>query len=289
MLSKEVLKRNKLVQNIYARHRKFYAKTAVDLERVALGLRVKRGHKDYTKFVIIGCGRSGTNLLRSLLNSHSKIIAFGEIFRRYGEIGWSMPGYNKTPGELSLISSDPVQFLDKYVFRRYPIQVSAVAFKLFYYHAQNDEWRPIWSYLQNNKNIHIIHLRRKNMLATRLSKEFAFRTNLWEKRNDTVLDNPQIELDYQRLIEAFEKTREFEQRTDLAFNKHKKICITYEDLCDNNELIIKQVLDFLGLEYESTKTNLCKQNKKKLSDSISNYHALKDKFRGTSWSEYFVD
>jgi hypothetical protein len=44
-------------------------------------------HRDYTRFIILGRSRSGSNYLRGLLNSHRRIVAFGELFRSDEAIG----------------------------------------------------------------------------------------------------------------------------------------------------------------------------------------------------------
>jgi LPS sulfotransferase NodH len=287
---KRKLKKNIMVQMIYNQYLKLYSRTSLNLEHFALDLNLKNGGRDYKKFVIVSRGRSGTNLLRSLMNSHSRIVVFGEIFRRHGKIGWNMPGYHPTHSQLSIINHNPVQFIEKHLFRKFPIKISAVGFKLFYYHAHNDEWASLWPYIINNKDIYIIHFRRENILANQLSLEIAFRTNQWENKSaDTASDQIKIALEYQSCLNHFMKTREFERQTEIAFKEHSKINVTYEELCDNREKVMKQIYDFLSLEYEPVKTNLRKQNTSKLSDKISNYYELKRKFANSPWAEFFEE
>ncbi len=50
-------------------------------------------NRNYTKFIILGRSRVGSNMLRSILNGHRGIISFGELFRRQGEVGWGIPYY----------------------------------------------------------------------------------------------------------------------------------------------------------------------------------------------------
>jgi hypothetical protein len=65
----------------------------VNIKQKALDTGLQPGHMAYTRFVIISQGRSGT----SLLNDHPQVTVFGEVFRKYGAIGWERPDYHPTP------------------------------------------------------------------------------------------------------------------------------------------------------------------------------------------------
>ena len=47
--------------------------------------------------------------------------------------------------------------------------------------------------------------------------------------------------------------------------------------------------EFLNLKMENLKSSFEKQNTKTLSEVISNYGELKEKFKGTPWIEFFED
>src|SRR5688572_26178109 len=108
------------------------------LARAVINARSLGGNYSYRKFVIVGTARTGSTLLIELLNSHSQALAFGELFRSNDSIGWDVPPFVKRQDAktLSLYRSDPNLFLKKHVFRRWPRNILAVGFKLFYYHAR---------------------------------------------------------------------------------------------------------------------------------------------------------
>lgn len=287
---KERLKQNKLVFNTYRRTRRSFLITKTAVLQQALDVGLLPNHDNYTRFVIISRGRSGTSFLRSMLNDHPQVTTFGEIFRTYGEIGWDRPDYRATKAQLNLIQTDPVSFLEKALFRTYPKETMAVGFKLFYYHAQNSEWKPVWQYLQDSPEIRVIHLRRENVLATHLSLRRAFMTNKWNSKSDKSEDSPMITLTYEDCLEAFEATKQFEHDTDAFFAGHKyKLDMTYETLSSDTQAEMKRVQTFLGLEYFPTRTRLRKQNKKSLAESIANYEELRHRFVGTEFQRYFED
>ena len=85
------------------------------LQNLCLDKGLIDGHREYERFVILGRARTGSNFLRGLLNSHSQVVAFGEIFREYeftdyDTIGWDYPGYGTTKHLLHLVRSEPVFF-----------------------------------------------------------------------------------------------------------------------------------------------------------------------------------
>lgn len=93
------------------------------LKNLALTLGIRDGHSDYCKFIILTRGRSGSNFLRGLLNSHNQIVTFGELFRSYDSIGWDLPDYDKYLQSRSLktlIQNNPDRFLKEKVFKKIP-------------------------------------------------------------------------------------------------------------------------------------------------------------------------
>lgn len=287
--AKDWLKQYKWIAGSYRTLRQTLRTTQVQVRNVALDAGLLPGHTGYTRFVIISRGRSGTSLLRSLLNDHAQVVTFGEIFRKFGAIGWDRRDYQTTEAQLAMIETAPVAFLETYLFRKFPKRVTAVGFKLFYYHARNPEWEPVWQYLQDRPEIKIIHLKRQNILATHLSLRRAFLTNKWSNGSGRQEEAPRLTLTYAECREAFEKTREWEVLIDTTFTGPRKLDMRYEALSRDREAEMKRVQAFLGLDYQPMQPHLHKQNRQTLAESIVNYEELKDKFSGTPWEQFFVD
>ncbi len=251
-----------------------------------------KSHLDYNKFIILGKGRAGSNLLRGLLNSHSNIIVFGELFRESNSIGWEFPFYNEclqSTHFISLMQNEPINFLEKKVFRKYHPQVLAVGFKLFYYHAQNDSRQVIWSYLKEQKNIKIIHLQRNNTLKELLSLRKAFKTNQWTNTNGVKEEAFSITLDYEDCLREFIHSQQIKSQYNIFFQDHPIINVVYENLSDDYETELKKVQDFLEVDNKPVKPLTYKQSRQPLKEAISNYFELKQKFQGTSWEPFFED
>jgi len=259
------------------------------IQNIALDIGLLDGHEDYTRFIILGRSRSGSNFLRGLLNAHSQVVVLGELFQNQAAIGWAYPGYLETRQLLSLFHNEPVRFLEDKVFKRFPKRIRAVGFKIFYYHAQNDNWEPVWDYLIGQKDLKVIHIKRKNILRTHLSRKLAAMTDNWVNTTGGKSDHKGVTLDYEECLRDFEQTREWEQSYDRHFAGHENIEITYEDLALDYASQIVRLQDFLGIMREEVKPQTFKQSSQPLSQAITNYFELKKQFNDTSWGTFFEE
>lgn len=246
-------------------------------------------HRDYTRFIILGRSRSGSNFLRGLLNAHPQIVAFGEIFQTPDEIAWGLTGYGQSRYLRTLHREDPVRFLESQVYRRFPRSVAAVGFKIFYYHAQHDGWRPVWRYLAEQKDLKVIHIRRENILRTHLSRKRAMLTDTWVNVTGEPMTQPPVTLDYRECLEDFVTTRAWELRYDELFADHPKITVRYEDLDTDYAGEMARVQEFLGVSPQPVRPETYKQSNQPLSQAIANYAELRARFQGTEWESFFEE
>jgi hypothetical protein len=90
-------------------------------------------------------------------------------------------------------------------------------------------------------------------------------------------------------LNDFIKTQTGESKLDLIFAGHPIIDLTYESLVADYVGEMRRILDILGVRHEEVKPNTQKQSSKSLSESITNYFELKEKFRGTEWETFFEE
>ena len=248
--------------------------------------------KNYRKFIVLTTARSGSNFLLGMLNSHSQVIVFGELFRDKKSIGWDIEPYNSVlqSNRLKITAqNDPVSFLKKNVFINFSPSKKAVGFKIFYYHAQDEQRHLLWNFIQESKDFYIIHLKRKNKLRTLLSLKKAFKTNIWKNTQGIQEEQFAISLDYEECLGNFIWSENIQKQYDDFFEKHCKINVIYEELAQNTEKEMVHIQRFLGLDYEICKLLTKKQSTQPLSQAISNYSELKIKFKGTRWEAFFED
>jgi LPS sulfotransferase NodH len=253
----------------------------------ALDIGLIPGQKDYARFIILTRSRSGSNLLRGLLNAHSQVVAFSEMFKDPNTIGWDIPGYPKSGRALELFRKDTRRFIDRYVFKKYPRHIKAVGFKLFYYHAIGTELEPVWDYVKENRDIHVLHLKRQNILKTHLSKTKAQMTDNWINLTGEHEVVPPVELDYAELQQDFIQTRTWEEEADRIFSDHPIIEIFYEQLARDYAGEMDRIASFLELDPEPVAPQTHKQASKPLSVAIANYAELKERFKGSPWETFF--
>jgi LPS sulfotransferase NodH len=247
------------------------------------------GQSDYVRFIIICAGRSGSSLLRSLLNSHRRIVAFGEIFGKGDKIGWDLPGYSQNRKILTLFRDNPAEFLKKGVFGKYPTGITAVGFKYIYAHTNLSSWNSLEPFIKNQQSFKIIHLKRRNYLKSYLSLLTAVQTNQWFSHTGVHASIAPITIAYDQCLTYFKKTRAREEYFDTFFANHPKIEVIYENLVSEQGSELKRIQSFLGTDYEHLFPSVYKQSHQPLSNAIANYAGLKRNFKGTPWQVFFED
>jgi hypothetical protein len=222
-----------------------------------------------------------------LLSSHPAALTLGEVFRNEETIDFDHPDFPCTPQVLQLYQSDPAKFLEAVVYRRAPVHVQAVGFKLFYYHARTQPYRALWETLEQQPEIHVLHIKRRNILHTHLSRENAEKSGSWVNTSGKNEKHHAVRLDYEECLLDFMRTREWENQADQFFDRHPILQVDYDDLASNTSQVIAQVQDFLGLEKAAVTPRTYKQSRRSLSEAILNYTELKNQFSGTPWAEFF--
>lgn len=248
------------------------------------------GQADYTRFIVLGRSRVGSNLLRGLLNDHSQIVVLGELFQNKQAIGWAMDGFPTNGRTRQMFLQEPVPFLEEKVWRHFPQPVTAVGFKIFYYHARDRQWAAVWPYLQADTDLRVIHIKRRNLLNVHLSRKRAMVSDEWVntaagKRTKVGA----ISLDYEECLQDFEQTRQYEVAADAFFAGHPKIDVIYETLAAGREQEMARIQSFLGVNQEVVTPQTFKQAKKPLSAAITNFETLKAQFAGSPWESFFEE
>ena len=244
---------------------------------------------DYVKFILLGRSRTGSNFLRGLLSSHPGVFVLGEILKNPGQVEWGDDSFPRSAKLNSLYQSDLIHFLEQGVFRPMPADTSALGFKLFYYHAREEMRKGIWEYLHSRQDIRILHIKRKNILKTHLSRALAERSDRWVATTAAVSASDPILLDYEACLADFTQTRRWELEHDEFFSDHPLLDVWYEDLNENYIQEMRKVHEFLGLEPLSVRPQTYKQRQKELHELIENYAELKERFSGSPWHDFFED
>ena len=228
------------------------------------------GHRHYKKFIIVGRSRTGSTFLQSMLNAHPEVHAKSEVLTRtYGT---------------------PVKNVLQDVFSRQPSAIKALGFKMFYDHPLDCDGGAYWQGLAEMEDLHVIHLKRHNILRALISEKIARKTAVWgvkSERGQVDSQRKLVSFSVEELRAAFEWTKRAEERSELLFAGHPSVTIQYEALIDHPQRELQRVTDMLGLEHHNPVSRLRKQNREKLSDLLQDYTTIKKAFQGTEWQGYF--
>jgi LPS sulfotransferase NodH len=214
-------------------------------------------------------------------------VTFGELFRNYDRVDWAYPGYQQTDRMMEQMQGDPVAFMEQSIFRPFPGDIRAVGFKIFYYHARGNGWERVWDHLQTQTTLRVLHIKRRNLLKTHLSRRRAAQTDVWTDTSGSSQSIEPITLDYDECLADFRQTRAWEEEYDARLADHPRIEIIYEDLAGDYETEMRRIQDFLGVPYRRLEPNTYRQSNEPLHQAIANYDELRARFSGTPWEAFF--
>lgn len=280
--------------------------------------RLLRSKMPVKEFVVITTGRTGSNMLLSLMESHKDIKVNYEIFNVSG-----------APEErLTMMLRDPYVFMKDYFSIKNNEDKQIAGFKLFYNHAKiqnvknfinnkfsnspeeyrkrqmkiaafikdnfqlnqtEEKFKRVWEYIINNNKLCIIHLKRANLLEKFYSKNRATITGRWSSKSKQLITVPQsINLSKTACEKFFKDSYEQEKKMDALLANSRKIDVYYEDLRFHRKETMEKIFRFLSLNpVDKITSSFKKQNKLPLNESIENYYQLKNHFTGTRWEKYF--
>ena len=224
----------------------------------------------YRRFIILAQERTGSNFLASLLGSHRHVRVFGELFNPNDAIR-----KRSTAVEPLQDQQDPVDYLEKTVWSGYPPEVKAVGFRLFYNHAREDKWRAVWDYVKRG-DVHVVHLRRRNLLDRYLSHQLAMNTDKWILFNDQERrPSEAITINPQACLTDFHERTWFIEEAENVFEESPRFEVFYEDLAADSRKEMRKIQQFLGLAVADLSAETKRQRKKEKTDLIANYDELR--------------
>jgi hypothetical protein len=284
---------------------------------------VEAGSNDYVRFIILCYARVGSTMLAASLNSSPNIICFRELFNPIMKgIGFYVDGYdNSSAQDRELRDRDLREFLRQRIFCPHPNEIRAVGFKMPHGHF---EWFPsLLEWLIEDKDLHVLHLTRRNLLRMLVSLRIAQRTGGWSEDKKTTLlrkfrpsnapraaRHPLVAINRLRrfiwpkepawkalrtpLTLSEEECRDFFAQAerdsayyDDRFREHPRLNLHYEDLQRNRADAFNQAQSFLGLKPRSLSVTTRRQNPEPLRELIANYDELYAAFKGTKEAAFF--
>ncbi len=245
-------------------------------------------------FVILATQRSGSTWVVDMLNSHSRIAAYSELFLQdgRGRPKWGGSKEHRFWNEFWLerrranphadLTTTLQQYLDELFAKR--SRVDAIGFKLMY--GQLGAWPPLLELLQSSVGVRVIHLIRRNVLDIIVSKTLAAERGIFHSRGMDPLPPETIRLDPCSLIPRLEwETEQVEKMRNIwSTGPCSYVEAIYEELRDDPERFA-ELPGFLDVpvEKQGFKSVLQRVNPMAQCDVIENYSDVKTALAGTQF------
>jgi hypothetical protein len=262
-------------------------------------------------------------MLAASLNAHPEIICFLEIFNYAIDfIGFGVPGYDgKDADDHALRDRDRKAFLLQRIFGDHPEAIRAVGFKLHY--EQIWQVPDVLEWLVAQNDLRVVHLKRRNLLRSRVSQRIAEMTQFFGEpiprpltdlltstkalkalrhparaakalRNALAPKLPRPQAQREPITVSADECKfyfawveENAAQYGSAFGDHPVLTISYEDLLADREAVLHELQMFLGLRPRPLPVATRQQNPEPLEELIANYDELRSAFKDTKYAEFF--
>ncbi len=263
--------------------------------------------------ILLSRQRSGTNALRSVLESHPKIHCFFEIMS-YAE--------KDLKRKESFISFAKNQCGDRYddpanhlpIFQEFvqvlhamhDKEITVIDLKYNSTHHVSAQWadlheRPLFNWFQAAE-VPVIRLRRNNNLKFLLSNQIAIMRQQWHDTDEdgkpeamnVVVPDETGDMDY--LLHRLRGLQLEDWILDVDFSGYDHLCeITYSEMfpelgCALNQNVLQRVSDFLQIDCEfNPKPWSSKSVPRPLWEVIKNWRQVSAALRGTEFEHFLAD
>lgn len=239
----------------------------------------------FTRFCILTYGRTGSRMLKGLLDSHTMVRCHGELF---GENMSSLaaPGSDAHLALQRERADDPGGFLGRRAFD--PMGARAVGVKILYRQLFS-QWDGLLEALTHDRNVRVIHLIRANGIKRFMSEQAIRFTGVHEVAADC--EPPSIKpipVHIPSLLASLDAVERESARVRELFRGHPFMEVTYEDLVGKPGHALCRVQEFLGVPAESLEVNVRKVLPDDLRAVIENFDEVREALTGTPFERMIV-
>lgn len=257
---------------------------------------------------ILTNGRSGSNFLTNLLNSHPNIVNYGETLGN-----WTLPA--KLYKALRIDAEINQQYLDTILSSRTFFSLSqiysaiahlrdgkkpnikswgkiqSIGIKDFSVQFQN---RNMTDYFIKRPHIKVINLTRENQLKRFISVSLMVETGLVKATSEKTKNRNKsiITIDTTTLIntlEVYEKELNYQKYLAGKLPPERCLNLTYEKVFESSDSLLQtklETLEFLNLDRTEISSSHRKLNSDQLTDLVENYDEVQKTLFNTSYEKY---
>ncbi len=220
--------------------------------------------KKKVRFVIFGLGRSGSTLLKQLLDSHPEIQCEGELLNPADK-------YVANPLLIKLIYRFPYPF---FALRSLLSKKHVYGFTLLFYQYSSPE-KLIAKLIK--KNWKVIRIYRENSLDQSLSHLVAEKTKIWHRYDGLEMQTPQLTIPPEELENRLKIVTSNKKNENKLFEKFKHFKVVYEDDLKNQgdwPETTRKIFDYLGVNPAPVSATIQKTYARPYAEMIENYEEL---------------
>lgn len=226
-----------------------------------------------TRFIVVSLPRTGTHMLRTLLNEHPNIRTETELFN-----------------ETSKLCRKWRRKSAKWVLENIAWRAGAQQIRGCMVHLCHGNAWGLWQHLMSRHDVRYLCLRRFNLLEQYLSFQQALVHQHWQTyRHEERPPVQAMSLKPQEAEQYFQEMEAHWQFFAQAFSNEPQCTVWYEDMCRDIEAVSRQAQIFLGVTpisgYEPDTVKVGRPAR----ELISNYDELREYFSGTPYSDFFAD
>lgn len=245
-----------------------------------------RGAGASTRFCILTYGRTGSRMLKGLLDSHTMVRCHGELF---GENMSSLaaPGSDAHRELQRERAADPAGFLERRAFD--PGGARAVGVKILYRQLFG-QWGGLLEALKRDRQVRVIHLIRGNGIKRFMSEQAIRFTGVHEVPADCT--PPAIDPIAVHVPDLLASLAVIERESGAVrelFREHPLMEVTYEDLVGQPDHALARVQEFLGVPVERLAVNVRKVLPDDLRAVIANLDEVIEALRGTPFEHMLAE
>ncbi|PSB05284.1 hypothetical protein [Merismopedia glauca] len=259
------------------------------------------------KHLIFTNGRSGSNYLVNLLNTHPEVVNYGEVLG-----SWTLPyqiykkiTFGGEPGVeyLRYIYNNQSFFWGAQIYSawshlkrreninfKFPHQIKSIGVKDF---SINFLKQNIESFIWKTDDLAVINLYRENSLQRFVSYLMLKKTNVVKvdssntstsKRGKTYFDTKE----FMKGLEIVDRETEEQLAIAAKIPSHRVFNVSYENLfsAENNQKCQEYILEFLGVKPLNLTSNHKKILPVNLADIIENYDEILPELQASKYEKY---
>ena len=163
-----------------------------------------------------------------------------------------------------------------------------MAFKAMYNQLANPK---VTKFIQDHKDIGIIHLRRENLLKQYVSKVLIGkkRERRWQPHTTKKLPPVTTYISPEKAIAEMTRVQNYFREFEEALSLHNKIELIYEEMIDGSCLSDQatcSICNLLRIEVKPMCCNFVKINPNQLALIVENYQELADALSGSRFADF---